>query len=245
MKPDTAIVLAAGKGTRMAPLTDTKPKPLVALAGKALIDHALARLKAANISKVIVNIHYLADMLEAHLQNLDDMEISISDERAELLETGGGVKKVLRLFGDKAFYLLNSDSIWWERSAPALDRLAATWDDAAMDMLLLLVPLVQSSGYSGRGDFLLGPDNRLSRLSGTGTNEGLVYMGTAILHPRIFADTPNGAFSLNLLFDRAINSGRLYGLVHEGSWMHVGTPVAISEAEVQLRALGAEQGASH
>jgi MurNAc alpha-1-phosphate uridylyltransferase len=234
------MILAAGKGTRMAPLTDTRPKPLVALAGKALIDHALARLKAANISKTIVNIHYLADMLEAHLQSLGDMEILISDERAELLETGGGVKKALRLIGDKAFYLLNSDSVWWEQSNPALDRLADAWDEAAMDMLLLVVPLAQSSGYSGRGDFLLGPDGRLSRLAGTGAGEGLVYMGTAILHPRIFADTPDGAFSLNLLFDRAINSRRLYGLVHEGNWMHVGTLEAIGEAEAQLRALGAE-----
>ena len=244
MKPDTAMVLAAGKGTRMAPLTDTRPKPLVALDGKALIDHALARLRAANISKTIVNIHYLADMLEAHLQNLDDMEILISDERAALLETGGGVKKALGLIGDNAFYLLNSDCIWWEKSVPALDRLAARWDEATMDMLLLVVPLAQSSGYSGRGDFLLGPDGRLSRLSGANANEGLVYMGTAILHPRIFEETPFGAFSLNLLFDRAIKSGRLYGLVHEGSWMHVGTPDAIGEAEAQLRALGAEPASS-
>jgi N-acetyl-alpha-D-muramate 1-phosphate uridylyltransferase len=238
--PDTAMVLAAGKGTRMAPLTDTLPKPLVHLMGKPLIDHALFRLDASGIGRVIVNVHYLADKLEAHLREWTKPEITISDERAELLETGGGTRKALPLIGARPFYLLNSDSVWFEAGAPALSRLSGAWGDARMDALLLIVPLDRSSGYAGRGDFVRSADGLLTRLSDTPVEEGYVYMGTAILHPRLFANTPSGAFSLNLLFDRAIRSGKLYGLVHDGDWMHVGTPDAIGEAEARLKALGPE-----
>lgn len=240
MTPDTAMVLAAGKGTRMAPLTDTLPKPLVQLMGKPLIDHALSRLDAGGIGRVIVNVHYLADKLEAHLLERIKPKITISDERAELLETGGGVRKALPLIGARPFYLVNSDSVWFEAGAPALSRLSDAWDDACMDALLLVVPLDRSSGYVGRGDFVRSADGRLTRLSDAPADEGYVYMGTAILHPRLFTDAPSGMFSLNLLFDRAIRAGRLYGLVHDGDWMHVGTPDAIGEAEARLKVLGPE-----
>jgi len=238
--PDTAMVLAAGKGTRMAPLTDTVPKPLVHLAGSPLIDHALARLAAYGIGKVVVNVHYLADKLDAHLKAKAKPDIVVSDERAELLETGGGIRRALPLIGAQPFFLLNSDSVWFETGDPALARLAGHWDKARMDALLLVVPLDRSSGYAGHGDFVRSEDGRLIRLRDAPANEGLVYMGTAILHPRLFADAPSGPFSLNLLFDRAIRSGKLYGLIHDGHWMHVGTPDAIGEAETGLLALGPE-----
>lgn len=238
------MVLAAGKGTRMAPLTDTLPKPLVGLMGKPLIDHVLCRLEAGGIGRAVVNVHYLADKLEAHLQEWSNPEIVISDERAELLETGGGIVKALPLIGARPFYLLNSDSVWFEAGAPALARLSGIWDDSHMDAVLLVVPLDRSSGYAGSGDFVQSDDGRLTRLYDAPADEGYVYMGTAILHPRLFKDAPSGPFSLNLLFDRAIRSGKLYGLVHDGDWMHVGTPGAIGEAEARLQTLGPETAAN-
>ncbi len=243
MTPDSAMVLAAGKGTRMAPLTDALPKPLVQLMGKPLIDHALARLAASGIGRVVVNVHYLADKLEGHLRDRANPEIIISDERPELLETGGGIAKALPLLGARPFFLLNSDSVWFEAGTPALARLAEHWDGTRMDALLLVVPLDRSSGYAGRGDFVLSEDGCLTRLRDAPADAGPVYMGTAILHPRLFSAAPPGPFSLNLLFDRAIRSGKLYGLLHDGDWMHVGTPNAIGEAEARLRALGPEAAA--
>lgn len=238
MSIDTAMVLAAGLGTRMAPLTDTRPKPLIEVAGRALVDHALDRLAHESVTRAVVNVHYYAKMLETHLASRDRPSIVISNERDALLETGGGVAKALLNFGNAPFYLMNSDSIWWEQNQSALGRLSRHFDPQKMGGLLLLADIGHSVGYDGNGDFMLTSDGRLVRA--TGNQTGKIYTGTAILHPRLFDDCPAGAFSLNVLFDRAVEDGRLYGLEHEGEWMHVGTPAAIELAENRLRALGAE-----
>ena len=233
-----AFVLAAGLGTRMRPITDTMPKPLVEVQGRALIDHALDRLEAAGVRETVVNVHYFADKLETHLTGRTAPHIRISDERDELLETGGGIARALPLIGSQPFLLLNSDSIWWEAGDSALSRLVAAWDDQRMDVLLLLVPVENSTGYKGEGDFVLSSSGQLTRRRENVV--GLVYMGVAILKPGLFASAPRGAFSLNLLFDAAIETGRLYGIVHDGEWMHVGTPRAIALAEQRLEDLEQE-----
>ena len=233
-----AFVLAAGKGSRMRPLTETRPKPLVPVNGKALIDHGLDRLIQAEVADVVVNVHYLADQLEDHLNARAKPNIAISDERNELLETGGGIVKALPQLGNHPFFVLNSDSIWWESGSSALDRLAEYWDDKHMDALLLLVPIDKSTGYDGAGDFLLDETGKLSRRGDAAS--ALIYMGTGIFHPRLFKSAPKGSFSLNVLFDAAIQSKRLYGMVHHGEWMHVGTPQAIGLAERRLSELEIE-----
>lgn len=231
--PRTAMVLAAGRGVRMRPLTLHRPKPLVELAGKALLDHVLDRLADAGVARAVVNVHYLADQVIAHLAPRTRPQIIISDERDMLLDTGGGVVKALTALGADAFFHVNSDTVWTEPEQPALRRLAEAWNDAAMDMLLLLAQPDRSLGYEGAGDFVLASDGRLRRRQAA-EGPSPVYMGAAILHPRIFGDAPAGAFSLNLLFDRAIAQGRLFGLAHDGRWMHVGTPDALRLAEEQL-----------
>jgi len=233
-----AFVLAAGFGTRMRPLTETRPKPLVEVRGHALIDHVLDRICNAGIATAVVNVHYLADQLEAHIDVRRTPSILVSDERDELLETGGGIVRALPLLGGEPFFLLNSDSIWWETGTPALQRMAQTWDAARMDALLLLVPIDNSTGYDGAGDFEMAASGQLTRRRAD--RQGLVYMGIAILHPTLFDKAPEGAFSLNLLFDTAIAAGRLYGMVHNGEWMHVGTPQAIGLAERRLDDLEAK-----
>jgi MurNAc alpha-1-phosphate uridylyltransferase len=232
-RPKRAMVLAAGLGKRMRPLTATIPKPLVEVNGKALIDHGLDRLERAGIARVIVNVHYLPELVRAHLARRRRPEIVISDERAKLLDTGGAIVKALPELGPDPFYLLNSDSFWIEGARPNLDWLAAGWDDQKMDVLLLLAPTVRSIGYHGRGDFRMDPAGRLYRR----TEREVVpfaYAGAAIIHPRLFADAPEGAFSLNLLFDRAIEAERLFGVRMDGTWLHVGTPEAIAEAELSI-----------
>ena len=229
----SAIVLAAGLGLRMRPLTLTRPKPLVEVGGKALIDYSLDRLRAAHVTKVVVNVHYLAGQIEAWASRQAELRIVVSDERAEVLDTGGGINLALPHLGSGPFYVLNSDSFWLEKGQPALDRLCAAWDDSCMDCLLLLCPIAQTVGYDGRGDFVAADSGHLQRRS-TSTREALAYIGGYLVHPRLFADAPSGKFSMNLLWDRAISDGRLHGLVHRGRWLHVGTPESIALAEAAL-----------
>jgi MurNAc alpha-1-phosphate uridylyltransferase len=231
--PKRAMILAAGLGKRMRPITVTTPKPLVEVGGKALIDHALDSLENAGVERVVVNVHYLADLVGVHVARRQRPAITISDERAALLDTGGGVQKALPLLGDEPFYLLNSDSFWIEGARPNLAWLADGWRDDSMDALLLLAPTVRTVGYHGRGDFRMDPAGRLVRRPEREVVP-FVYAGAAILHPRLFAGAPSGAFSLNLLFERAIEAGRLFGVRLDGLWFHVGTPDAIGEAELTI-----------
>jgi MurNAc alpha-1-phosphate uridylyltransferase len=224
------MVLAAGLGKRMRPLTDTVPKPLVTVAGRALVDYTLDRLADAGVETAIVNVHYFADKIENHVKSRTRPTIVISDERAELLDTGGGVVKALPLLGSAPFFHVNSDTIWIEGVTPNLKRLGAMFDPAAMDGLLLLAATATSIGYDGRGDFAMSPDGRLSWRVERAVVP-FVYAGAAILSPALFRDAPAGAFSLNALFTRAIEAGRLYGTRLEGTWMHVGTPAAVKAAE--------------
>ena len=230
---ERAMVLAAGLGKRMRPLTDTVPKPLVKVAGKALIDHVLDKLSDAGVREAVVNVHYHAGQIEAHMKVRTQPRIIISDERDEILDTGGGVVKALPQLGSAPFFHMNSDTLWIEGVTPNLSRLAAQFDLARMDILLLLASTATSIGYEGRGDFNMAPDGRLARRPERQIAP-FVYAGAAILAPAIFADAPSGAFSLNRLFDRAMESGRLYGLRLDGTWMHVGTPEAIKAAEAAI-----------
>jgi MurNAc alpha-1-phosphate uridylyltransferase len=229
------MVLAAGFGERMRPLTDRMPKPLVPVAGRPLIDHVLDRLAAAGIERAVVNVHYLADQIERHLKSRTAPAIVISDERDKLLDTGGGVVKALGAIGNEPFIHVNSDTIWIDGVKPNLEKLAEAFDPAQMDALLLLAPASTSIGYAGRGDFTMAADGRLTRRSERDVVP-FVYAGAAILRPELFRDAPDGAFSLTMLFDRAAAAGRLHGLRMEGVWMHVGTPEAIKEAEAAIAA---------
>ena len=229
------MVLAAGIGVRMQPLTDKIPKPLVTVAGKALIDHVLDRLAQAGVERAVVNVHYLAEQLIRHLAPRTRPQIVISDERGRPLGTGGGVKNALAELGDAPFFHINSDTIWIDGVKPNLARLAEAFDPAAMDALLLLAPTAGSVGYAGRGDFAMAPDGRL-RQRAEQEIAPFVYAGAAILSPALFADAPSGEFSLTALFSRAAGAGRLHGLRLEGLWMHVGTPDAIAAAETAIRA---------
>jgi N-acetyl-alpha-D-muramate 1-phosphate uridylyltransferase len=231
----TAMVLAAGLGQRMRPITLTLPKPLVTVGGRTMLDHALDRLEAAGIETAVVNVHYLADLVETHVRPRMRPTIVISNERGQLLETGGGIKKALPLLGPDPFLVLNSDSLWIEGPRSNVARFIEAWRGDKMDILLLLAATATSLGYDGRGDFAMDANGRLRR---RGEREvcPFVYAGVAIVKPELFADTPDGAFSLNLLFDRAIAADRLYGLELEGQWLHVGTPESIPAAEERLAA---------
>ncbi len=235
MKPKRAIVLAAGLGTRMRPYNGQVPKPLVQIGGKSLIDYSLDRLADAGVERAVVNVHHLADAVERHLASRKRPHIVISDERAELLGTGGGIAKALPQLGDAPFFLVNSDTVWLDGVKPNFARLADAFDPAAMDALLLLAPTTESIGYSGRGDFAMLADGRLRR-RGEREVVPFVYAGAAILSPALFAGAPAGAFPLTPLFDRAGAKDRLFGLRLEGLWMHVGTPEAVAAAEAALAA---------
>ncbi|WP_319567262.1 nucleotidyltransferase family protein [Cohaesibacter marisflavi] len=232
-RPKTGMILAAGMGKRMRPLSAITPKPLITVGGKAIIDRPLTALERAGVDRTVINVHYLADLIEVHVKQYDKFDIVISDERDGLLETGGGVTKALPHLGKEPFYLLNSDSFWMEGSVPNLDLLAHYWIDETMDALLLLAPTVTAVGYKGRGDFLLDPHGRLRRRKAHEVSP-YVYSGAAIMHPRLFKDAPAGSHSLNAEFDKAIENGRLYGLIMDGTWMHVGTPRDIRSAERAL-----------
>ena len=236
--PETAMVLAAGQGKRMRPLSASLPKPLVKVDGRALIDRCLDGLAAVGVKRAVVNVHHLADLIEAHLKGRRSPKVAISDERDALLETGGGVKRALPLLGERPFMLRNSDSFWLEGVKPNLDWLAAGWDEARMDALLLLASTVKAIGYSGRGDFMLDKDGRLSRRPER-LIAPFVYAGAAILSPKLFAAAPDGAFSLNLLFDRAIEKGRLFGVRLDGLWINVENPHAVEAATEAIAASAA------
>ena len=233
--PKTAMVLAAGMGTRMRPLTDRRPKPLVPVAGKALLDHVLDRLAEAGVERAVVNVHAFAEQMIDHLESRSEPQIAISDERGLLLDTGGAVVKALPELGAEPFFHLNADTIWIDGVQPNLARLADAFDAASMDALLLLAPTAGSVGYAGRSDFSMTADGRLRRRAEREVAP-FVYAGAAILTPQLFEGSPPGAFSLNTLFDRAAAAGRLYGLRLEGLWMHVGTPDAIVAAEAAITA---------
>ena len=228
-----AMVLSAGYGLRMRPLTETIPKPLVQLAGRALIDHVLDRLDTAGIQRVVVNVHYLADVLEGHLKLRVRPDVQISDERDAVLDTGGGVKKALPLLGDMPFVVHNSDSVWVEGTTNNLDALFAFWDDRKMDCLLLLSPVIDSLGYDGTGDFNMNKNGQLMRRK-TGGTAHYVFAGVSIMKPQLFAGTPEGPFSLNVIWDQAIERSRLFGFGLDGQWMHIGTVDALHEAERRL-----------
>lgn len=233
------MVLAAGLGKRMRPITDTLPKPLVSIGGKPMLDHALDRLAGIGVRHAVVNVHHLASQIEAHLAGRTRPNITISDERDQLLETGGGVRKALPLLGEGPFFHLNSDSLWTEPAGPPmqsnLGRMAAAFDPDRMDILLLLAPRETSFGFEGRGDFHLQADGRLIR-RGRDEEAAHVYAGVAILKPALFKACPEGPFSLNLQFDRAIAEGRLFGQELRGQWLHVGTADAIAGADAIWRA---------
>jgi MurNAc alpha-1-phosphate uridylyltransferase len=224
------MVLAAGLGKRMLPITRTIPKPLVRVHGKTLLDHALDALDAAGVESAVVNVHHLAAQIEAHLAARKSPSIVISDEREHLLESGGGVATALPHLGSEPFFIVNSDTFWVEGYRPNLLHLAEQWDGEQMDMLLLLAATPKAVGYSGAGDFTMDSEGRLSRRRERQVAP-FVYAGAAICKPGIFRDLPQGAFSLNLLFDRLLEQGRLFGIRLDGLWLHVGTPDSIAEAE--------------
>lgn len=222
------MVLAAGLGTRMRPLTDETPKPLIAVAGKPLIDWTLDRFAAAGVARAVVNVHYLASMIEAHLAHRKNPQIIISDERTLLLETGGGLKKARPLLGEAPIYCTNTDAILVDRGREPCAALADAWRDSEMDVLLLLTPLSETSGYDGRGDFDLQGDRPQWR---TGESAPFVFTGLQIIRPSLLDGSPVGAFSTRLLWDKALETGRMRAIAHDGPWMHVGDPAGLALAE--------------
>ena len=237
--PTHGMVLAAGLGLRMRPLTDTLPKPLIPVAGRCMLDRALDQLTTAGVARRVVNTHYLGHKVAEHLQARrqaagSEAEIALSHE-PDLLDTGGGVVKALPLLGSAPFFVINGDILWRDGAEPALRRLAAAWNDERMDALLLIHPRETAIGYDGPGDFDLAPDGVLTRRANP--TAPFVFTGVQILHPRLLAGSPPGAFSLNKLYDRAAATGRLHGIVHTGQWFHIGTPDGLRLAEERLRAL--------
>ena len=230
---DHAMILAAGLGTRMRPITERMPKPLVRVAGKALIDWILDACRAGGVRRAVVNLHHHADMMEAHLAGVEDPAIVISDERERLLDSGGGVLKALPQLGVGPFFVLNADAIWIDGPTPSLRRLREHWDPERMDILLLLAHASTATGWGNRGDFAMDQNGRLARAARHEITP-FVYAGAGIWKPELFAGRPE-VFSLNRLFDEAAERGRLHGLRLDGLWMHVGTPDAIPEAEAAIR----------
>lgn len=230
---DTAMIMAAGLGKRMRPLTATQPKPLVRVAGRPLIDHSLDRLAEAGVAKAVVNVHYLADALEAHVASRKAPRVSISDERDRLLETGGGLIKAQPLLPDP-FFCLNSDNVWVDGPRDVFRELSMAWQPDKMDALLLVVPHTRARNYIGKGDFHLDPLGRITRRR-TGRIAPFIYTGIQLVSHRLLRDAPEGPFSTNVLWQRAIGEGRLYGTIHPGIWFEVGDPKAIAPTEAWLR----------
>lgn len=237
-RPTRALVLAAGLGQRMRPITETIPKPLVRLGGRPLLDHVLDRLALVGITDAVVNVHYLAEQIETHLRGRTAPRITISDEREQLLDTGGAVKKTLHLLGSAGFLVHNSDSVWIENQGATLTRMIDAWNPDEMDSLLLLAPAASSLGYAGRGDFDVG-DNGEVRRRRHGETTPYIFAGASINHPRLFTECPDGPFSINVVWDRALSAGRLASIVLDGMWMHIGTPAALEDAERRLNGLHA------
>jgi MurNAc alpha-1-phosphate uridylyltransferase len=229
--PQSAMVLAAGLGLRLRPITEQMPKPLVPVCGKPMVDHVLDRLASARVRRAVLNLHYKGEMIERHLGARRDIEIKYSLEET-LLDTGGGVAHALPLLGD-AFYVLNSDVIWLDGKISALARLARAFDPARHDAVLLLQRTTKAVGYEGPGDFMLDPVGHIRRRPEREVAP-YIFAGIEILHRRLFDDAPQGAFSLNLLWDKAIAAGRIQGLVHDGEWFHVGTEAGIALTEARL-----------
>jgi MurNAc alpha-1-phosphate uridylyltransferase len=239
MKPlasDVAMILAAGMGKRMRPLTATRPKPLVRVAGKPLIDHALDKLQEAGVARAVVNVHYLADQMVAHLDQRAAPAIAISDETDALLETGGGLVRALPLIGAETFFCLNSDAIWLDGPGNVFSALSDAWDEERMDALLLLVGHARAFNYDGPGDFHLDPLGRISRRK-PGRVAPFIFTGVQIVSQRLMRDAPEGAFSTGKLWNRAIDEGRLYGISHTGLWYEVGAPQMIAPTELALTSI--------
>ncbi|MFC3723876.1 nucleotidyltransferase family protein [Neoaquamicrobium sediminum] len=234
----TAMVLAAGLGKRMRPLTDTMPKPMISIAGKTLLDRGLDALAGAGVEKAVVNVHYLPQQIIDHVAQRSRPHIVVSDESGLLLDSAGGIVKALPELGTEPFYILNADTFWIDRDGRDLERLALAWDGARMDILLMLARPHDATGHSGSTDFLLDAEGRLARARGA--PEGLIYAGAAIVHPRIFEGAVAEPHSLNIYFDRAIAAGRLFGMSMRGHWITVGTPDAVAAAEAAI----ARQGGS-
>jgi len=233
--PRTAMIMAAGLGKRMRPLTATRPKPLIEVAGQALLDRVLDRLKAAGVKKVVVNVHYLADAVEAHLASRQHgLEVAISDERTLLLETGGGLVHAADLIDSDPFLAVNSDNLWIDGPADTLRLLASHWDDSKMDALLLLVPLARAQNHKGMGDFHMTRTGRLRRRERSHVAP-FVFTGIQMMSKRLLKDAPTGPFSTNIFWDRAIAEGRCFGAVHQGLWFDVGTPTSIKLTEAALQ----------
>jgi len=226
--PETAMVLAAGRGERMMPLTDTCPKPLLQVGGTAILDRILDKLADAGVARAVVNAHHLADRIESHLAERTIPEITLIRE-AEALETGGGVANALPQLGDRPFFVINGDSVWLDGLRDALHRFAEIWDDDAMDVLLLLYPFARVLSWHGLGDYRMDPDGRLTRRPESHVAP-YAYMGVSILHPRALEGALEGAFSLNAVYDKAEEAGRLFGAVHDGLWYHISTPDDLDEA---------------
>ncbi|MGQ9370924.1 nucleotidyltransferase family protein [Azospirillum sp. ST 5-10] len=235
-RPKTAMVLAAGLGLRMRPLTLHRPKPLIPVGGRALIDHALDRLEAAGIGTAVVNAHYKGEMIAEHLKGRTAPRIVLSMEETPL-ETGGGIRQALPHLGTEPIVAVNADILWLDGPTPALGRLAAQWDPERMDALLLLMATTRAVGYEGRGDFQMDPLGRLER-RGESEIAPFVFAGVQIVKPELFRDGPDGPFSTNLVWDRARDAGRLWGLAHDGAWFHIGTPDGLHEAEALLDTAG-------
>lgn len=237
-----AMILAAGLGTRLRPITDHMPKPLVPVAGRPMIDYVLDLIIDAGVTVAAINVHHFADQMEAHLAQETRLDIRISDERETLLNSGGGLAQGLSLLDpEKPVLAMNADLFWINEPTDepsVLRRAAATFEPGKMDMLMVCVPLSRTTGHNGKKDFSLAADGKLSRYQ-EGMDNPVVYAGALVFHPRLFRDAPEGAFNLNILFDRAIAAGRLYGLMLEGDWITVGTPEAIAEAEATLSRAGA------
>lgn len=230
----TAMVMAAGKGTRMRPLTANRPKPLVRVGGQTLLDFVLAELRAAGVGRIVVNVHYLADQIEAHLAaKARDLTVLVSDERGALLETGGGLMQAKPLIGTDPFFCVNTDNVW-TGGGNVFAALAEAWDPEQMDVLMLLVPRERAHCHAGHGDFDMAGDGRLSR-EDRAAAKPWVWMGVQVLHPRLLVDPPGPVFSTNVFWDRAIAAGRCFGLAFAGDWYDVGTPQAIPVAETGLR----------
>jgi MurNAc alpha-1-phosphate uridylyltransferase len=233
--PRRAMVLAAGLGLRMRPLTEDRPKALIDVGGKTLVDWALDAVAKAGVPEAVVNHHYLGEKLVRHLAQRDDRpSLTLSDETDLLLETGGGVVKALPLLGSEPFFVINADVVWTDGPSDTLRRMAAAWDPDRMDALLLVAPKTRAVGFDGPGDFFLEKDGTLRRRAAA-PEAPFVYCGVQIASPRLFRDAPEGPFSTNLLWNRALEEGRLFGIEHEGWWLHIGDPAGRDKAEAFLR----------